>query len=532
MAILPEAVGYIVVLAFGLFFAGLIALLTFLEERYLGEVVTAEMFVTACRSVKTGLTASAIVSAWTWAATLLQSSTVAYNYGVSGPFWYASGATIQILLFSILAINIKKKAPDAHTFLEIIRVRYGTTAHLVFLFFGLLTNIVVTSMLLLGGSAVVTSLTGMNIIAACFLIPLGVVLYTIHGGLRATFLSDYLHTAIIFILICVFGFTVYTSSSLIGSPTKMFELLAAAATRHPVEGNVDGSYLTMSSTGGLIFGIINIVGNFGTVFVDQAYFQRAIAAKPSSTVNAYLIGGLCWFVIPFFLATTLGLAGVALESNPAFPNFPSRMTKEEVGAGLTAPYAAVALMGPGGATAILILVFMAVTSAASAELTAVSSIITFDIYKTYFKPNASASDVVKASHFTVGVFGVLMGVFAIILHYIGISLGYLYELMGTLISGAVFPVALTLTWKKQNAFGAVAGTILGTLVGVIGWLVVAQAQYGEITISSTFGDYPMLTGMVHLITGNLLSLFTGGIVTVISSLIKPDNFDWNKYRIF
>ena len=27
------------------------------------------------------------VSAWTWAATLLQSSTVAYTYGVAGPFW-------------------------------------------------------------------------------------------------------------------------------------------------------------------------------------------------------------------------------------------------------------------------------------------------------------------------------------------------------------------------------------------------------------------------------------------------------------
>ena len=40
-----------------------------------------------------------------WAATLLQSSNVAWQYGVSGPFWYASGATIQVLLFGILAIE-------------------------------------------------------------------------------------------------------------------------------------------------------------------------------------------------------------------------------------------------------------------------------------------------------------------------------------------------------------------------------------------------------------------------------------------
>lgn len=38
------------------------------------------------------------------------------------------------------------------------------------------------AMLLAGGSAVVTSLTGMHTAAACFLLPLGVVMYTMFGG--------------------------------------------------------------------------------------------------------------------------------------------------------------------------------------------------------------------------------------------------------------------------------------------------------------------------------------------------------------
>lgn len=38
----------------------------------------------------------------------------------------ASGATVQIILFATLAIELKKKAPNAHTFLEAIRARYGT----------------------------------------------------------------------------------------------------------------------------------------------------------------------------------------------------------------------------------------------------------------------------------------------------------------------------------------------------------------------------------------------------------------------
>jgi Na+/proline symporter len=42
---------------------------------------------TASRSVKSGLIAAGIVSEWMWAATILQSSTVAYEYSISGPFW-------------------------------------------------------------------------------------------------------------------------------------------------------------------------------------------------------------------------------------------------------------------------------------------------------------------------------------------------------------------------------------------------------------------------------------------------------------
>ena len=57
-----------------------------------------------------------------------------------------------------------------------------------FISFALLTNILVASHLLLGDSAVVTSLTGMNVYAAIFLIPLGVCTYVVLGGLRATFL--------------------------------------------------------------------------------------------------------------------------------------------------------------------------------------------------------------------------------------------------------------------------------------------------------------------------------------------------------
>jgi urea-proton symporter len=157
----------------------------------------------------------------------------------------------------------------------------------------------------------------------------------------------------------------------------MHELLEAVSAESPVPGNARGSYVTMRSKNGLIFGVINIIGNFATVFQDQAYWQRAIASRPATTVKAYLLGGLAWFAIPFTFATTLGLAAVALKNDPDM----KPLSPADVSAGLPAAAASAALLGQSGAAALLVLLFLAVTSACSAELIAVSSILTYDIYK-------------------------------------------------------------------------------------------------------------------------------------------------------
>ncbi len=512
--VLDESWGWFIVVGLGAVFAIVITIETKIEERYLGVSQTSEWFNTAGRVIKTGLTAAAIVSAWTWAATLLQSSTVAYQYGISGPFWYAAGASIQVLLFGILAIELKRKAPNAHTFLEIIRARYGEAAHRVFLVFALMTNMIVTAMLLLGGAAVVNGLTGMDISLAAFLIPIGVMIYTLVGGLKATFVADYMHTIIIFVVILTFVGTVYFVSPVTGGVEGMFEKLTEAAAINPVEGNAAGAYLTMASLGGLIFGIINIVGNFGTVFVDQAYWQRAIAARPQSTVKGFLLGGACWFAIPFTLATTMGLTAVALGVD---------LTPEEVQLGLTVPAAASVLMGEVGAVLVLTMLFMAVTSAGSAELIAVSSLVTYDVYRTYKNPKASGQKLLKVSRYTIIGFGIGMGGLAVILLSMGLSLGFVYLAMGVLIGSAVIPIALTITWKRTNKYAATAGAIIGLVVALITWTGVAAAQYGEVTLASLGDNYSMLFG-------NIAGILTGGAIAGFGSLATRTKFDWAEMK--
>lgn len=296
LQVLPPSAGYGIVIGIGLLFALFMLSLTWLQNRYTNfSTHRAEEFNTASRSVKPGLISAGIVSSWTWSATLLTSSTFAYEYGVCGPMWYAATGTLQILLFGLIAIKIKSNAPGAHTMPEIVLSRHGKWAHITYLYYGLATNMLVGACLVLGGAQVVGALTGMNVYAASFLIPAVVAVYVIAGGLRSTFIADYTHTVILFIAILVFGFLVTATSDLIGSPGKLYELLIEASEKMPIDRNTDGSYLAFRSVGGLIFACDLFVAGFTTVWLDQAYWQRAIASKPETSVKAYILGGIAWY---------------------------------------------------------------------------------------------------------------------------------------------------------------------------------------------------------------------------------------------
>lgn len=144
----------------------------------------------------------------------------------------------------------------------------------------------------------------------------------------------------------------------------------------------------------------------------KGYYNKAIAASPVHALPGYIMGGLSWFAIPWLTATTMGLSALALETNPAFPTYPLPMPDADVTAGLVLPDAAVALLGKGGAAASLLLVFMAVTSASSAEYIAVSSIFTYDIYQTYFNPSASGKRLIYMAHVCVVAYAILMAAFS------------------------------------------------------------------------------------------------------------------------
>jgi hypothetical protein len=122
---LSAGVGYGIIIGIGAVFAFGMSVVSWALGRYLNEIQDSEMFMTAKHSVKTGLTASAVVSSWTIAATLLTSTTYGYDYGVSGPFWVCMHS-YERRPFWLISIEVRRGRLRAN--LALLRGRYRAEA--------------------------------------------------------------------------------------------------------------------------------------------------------------------------------------------------------------------------------------------------------------------------------------------------------------------------------------------------------------------------------------------------------------------
>jgi len=145
------------------------------------------------------------------------------------------------------------------------------------------------------------------------------------------------------------------------------------------------------------------------------------------------------------------------------------------------------------------------------------------MYTRNINPNATEKQILNVSHLMVAAFALAMSIFGVIFFYIGVSMGWLYLFMGTLLGSAVVPIALCTTWSKANKWGCVMGAIWGLVAGIIAWIVTTAKRHDKINVETTGGDYEMLAG-------NLAAIGVGGIISVVSSYLFPEHFDFDITR--
>ncbi|KAJ2972048.1 hypothetical protein NQ176_g7380 [Zarea fungicola] len=521
-ALIPQGTAYGLLIGLSVLFCLIILIALKVQKAYLEEDSgTSEMFMVANRSVGVGLTASAVFSSWMWINETVLASALTYRWGLALPFWWGAGLCFQIALMAALGVLAKIRVPYAHTSLEIIRMRYGKIGHLVFIVLNLTNNVFGCASMILTGSQLIYGVSGMHFAAATVLIPLGVVLYTAVGGLKATFLTDYLHTTIALILIIYFTLSVLTNDA-IGGLHGLYDKVVASAADNYIPGNFEGSLLTMKSKNAIIWGLILKFGNLALVVMDTAFWQKSFATEVNATVPGYNLAAVAVFGIPWGLGTVFGLTARVIHKTAIFPTYPTDISLAQVNAGLVMPYTIKALIGDKGIILFFVLMFMALTSTISSSMIAVSSIMSFDIYKTYVNPKATDKKLVSVSHIAVAIHGVAITAISLGLNYGGANMTWIGYFRPILSCPGIIPLALTLCWDRQTRLAAIVSPILGFLTGLGIWLGVAHQFYGGVSIATTSQNLPALYGAIG-------SFFSPALYSVLISLYKPSRFDWREF---
>ncbi|KAI0901604.1 Sodium:solute symporter family-domain-containing protein [Annulohypoxylon nitens] len=522
ITLVPQATGYGLLIGLGVAFCAVILAAIKIQKAYLSEDSgTSEMFMVANRSVGIGLTASAVFSSWMWINETVFAAAMCYRFGLAVPLWWATGLCFQIALMAALGVLAKIRVPYAHTSLEIIKMRYGRIGHVVFIILNLSNNVFGCASMILTGSQLIYGISGMHFVAATILIPLGVVLYTAVGGLKATFLTDYLHTTIALILIMYFTLSILTHEA-VGGLSGLYDKVMATAAENYIPGNYQGSLLTMKSKDAIIWGLILKFGNLALVVMDTAFWQKSFASEVSATVPGYNLAAIAIFGIPWGLGTVIGLTARAIHNTPIFPSYPGEFTTAEVNAGLVMPYTVKALIGDQGIVAFFVLLFMALTSTVSSSMIAVSSILSFDVYKNYVNPKADDKRLLKVSHLAVVAHAIFITGISLALNYGGADMTWIGYFRPILSCSGIIPLAFTLCWSGQTKLAAITSPILGFATGLAIWLSTAKRLYGAVNLTTTEQGLPALYGACG-------SFFSPAIYSILISRYRPYKFDWREF---
>jgi hypothetical protein len=227
------------------------------------------------------------------------------------------------------------------------------------------------------------------------------------------------------------------------------------------------------------------------------------------------MGAIAWFGMPFSFGTAMGLGCAALTGLPSFPAYPNGLSAEQIGAGLSAPAVSVGCLAKkiGGAL-LLLLLFMAVTLSTSAELVAVSSLVTFDIYKTYIKPLATSAELVRSSHYAIIGYSLVLAAFCSLANGVHLNLTWLLTLGGVFTGGASFPVGLNLFWPRGSTVATVALCWISGALDIVTWFATTYKRSGEITVTTT--GIPQ-----NAVSGAVVGWLGGLVFTVALTFIFP-----------
>lgn len=349
---------------------------------------------------------------------------------------------------------------SAYTFLE---ERFGAWARIYASACYLLTQIARMGSILYLLAVPMYILMGWNLHAVIILTSIGVIIYSMMGGLRAVIWADAIQGMILIggALLCL----MILMFSMPEGPMQSFELAV-----HSPEGNKFSlgaftSDLTESTFWVcLVYGIFINLQNYG---IDQNYVQRYHAAKNDKEAKfSALFGG--YLIIPvsalfFLIGTTLYsyyAAGVAY--------LPDEITQKP---DYVFPYFIVNSLPIGLRGLLIASIFAAGMSTVSTSVTSAATIILADYFKPFFRGAVERNNlmVLRISSVVVGVLGAVVALAMLSVE----SIIDAWWTLSSIFSGGMLGLFLLGCVRRRiSCVAAFIGCVVGVMV--IAWISLAD----------------------------------------------------------
>ncbi len=504
-----------------------------------GQANTGEDFFMAGREMTAWVAGLAFLSANLGSLELMGWAGNSYKYGILAAHWYWIGA-IPAMLFLALVMMPFYHICKTHSVPGYLNLRYGQGAQALSSISFAFMTVLMSGINMYAMAVVMRVVLGWNITFSILVSSITVMIYVALGGLRSAIFNEVLQFFLIWagaLLIPILGLVEAGGWS--GLKAKILQNLTEQHVANP------GAYTHMWSTlgdfsnnpmginwVGIVFGLGAVI-SMGYWTTDFLVVQRVLSAKDLRSAElAPIIGAAFKMLVPVIVILP-GLLGLALLRDPHTGGLlrlvPADIAWSTAGQaqGLHGYDEVLPLMlarycGPGllglGITA-LIAGFM---SGMAGNVSAFTTVWTYDIYATLINKNASDETKVKMGRW-VTVIGVIISIgTAFLVMQAQSIMDYVQALFSFFIAPLFGTVILGMLWKRATPAGGFWGLLAGTVssVGMYIWVKIDPGAVRYVALSLQAQDQAQ--NMFRALWCCLICV----VVTVVVSLLtrpKPDS---------
>jgi SSS family solute:Na+ symporter len=481
-----------------------------------GRANTGEDFFLAGREMTAWIAGLSFLSANLGALELMGWAAASYQYGILATHWYWIGA-IPAMLFLGLVMMPFYYISKTHSVPGYLKLRFGESSRALSAISFAFMTVLMSGINMYAMALVMKVVLGWDINFSIWVSSITVAVYVTLGGLRSAIFNEVLQFILIWagaLLIPILG---------------LIEAGGWRALQQKVAQNASVEYTHLWSTlgsfkdnpmgihwTGIVFGL-GFVISFAYWTTDFLVVQRVLAAKDLRAAKmAPVIGAAFKMFVPFIVILP-GLLGLAL--------LPMKLTGEAaaVASGGHSYNEVLPLMlarycGPGllglGVTA-LIAGFM---SGMAGNVSAFSTVWTYDIYAALFRKKASDAHYVSMGRWST-VIGVLIsiGTAYLVMQFLSI-MDYVQALFSFFVAPLFGTVILGMLWKRASPAGGFWGLLAGTAssVGMWLWVYLDHSALRYVALSSDARD--MAENMYRGLWSWIICV---GVTVAVSLVTKP-----------